>query len=339
MKRFGIIGLGLALLLLFAQAGMAATGIGARGIGMGGAYSAVADDGTAPYWNPAGITQLRFVLTPSYGTFGDWTDVFAFLEDLNEGEYVELPAGELTAGGNLGVGFGSSRLAVNIFADVDMFAAADADGGELAINGKGQGVITMAREFTPLLAVGANLKYVTVVTGMMEESHSGEVFYNSRYGQGSGLAMDLGGMFRIGETIRAAAVVRDFPLGEMTLTGNKTSGVLEQTTTDWSEKYELPSVLVLGGAIKIPLLGTLAAADMETPLAGDGEGRFRVGVEQPILPARLLVLRAGGYTAGSGKFNFTAGAGFKLGPVLVDVAGVWKDGSTNGIFLTAGLQF
>ena len=62
---------------------------------------------------------------------------------------MELPAGELTAGGNLGVGFGSSRLAVNIFADVDMFAAADADGGELAINGKGQGVITMAREFTP----------------------------------------------------------------------------------------------------------------------------------------------------------------------------------------------
>src|SRR5690554_8157272 len=104
MKRCGIIGLGLALLLLFAQAGMAATGIGARGIGMGGAFSAVADDGTAAYWNPAGITQLKFSLTPSLGTFGDWNEIFDFLKELNEGEYVELSSGVLVGGGNLGVG-------------------------------------------------------------------------------------------------------------------------------------------------------------------------------------------------------------------------------------------
>ncbi|HHU81414.1 MAG TPA: hypothetical protein GXZ26_00205 [Firmicutes bacterium] len=339
MKRFGIIGLSFGLLLLFAQAGIATTGIGARGIGMGGAFSAVADDGTAAYWNPAGITQLKFSLTPSLGTFGDWNEIFDFLKELNEGEYVELSSGELVGGGNLGVGINTSRFAVNVFADVDMFATADGSGSELAINGKGQGVITLAREFTPLIAVGANIKYVSIVTGTMLERHEGEVFYTSHYGDGSCIALDLGGMFRIGETIRVAAVVRDFPLGEITLTGNETTGVIETTTTDWTTKYELPSVLVLGGAVKIPLTGTLVAVDLETPLVGDGEGGVRIGVEQPILPARLLVLRAGGYGIGSGKFNFTAGAGFKLGPVLLDIAGIWKEGSATGIFATASILF
>lgn len=340
MKRFGIIGLSFGLLLFFAQAGIAAPGIGARAIGMGGAYTAVADDGTAAYWNPAGITQLKLGFTPSYGVsgdLGDVEDIFDFLKDLSEGVYVKLPAGEATVGGNLGVGFSTSRLAVNLFADADMFSIASDDSGALEINGKGQGVLTMAREFTPLIGVGASIKYVTVVKGMMVETGDS---YTSRYGTGSCIALDLGGMFRIGKTIRAAAVVRDFPLGEITLTGNETTtGLYPSTTTDWSEKYELPSVLVLGGAVKIPVLGTLIAADLETPLAGDEEGTFRVGVEQPVLPARLLVLRVGGYTAGSGKFNFTAGAGCKLGPVLVDVAGVWEDGSGTGVYVTAGLQF
>src|SRR5262245_28629651 len=35
------------------------TGAGARGLGMGGAFIAVADDGTAASFNPAGLSQLR----------------------------------------------------------------------------------------------------------------------------------------------------------------------------------------------------------------------------------------------------------------------------------------
>src|SRR5215471_13675354 len=35
--------------------------VGVRAAGMGGAFTAVADDGTAPFWNPAGLSSGSFV--------------------------------------------------------------------------------------------------------------------------------------------------------------------------------------------------------------------------------------------------------------------------------------
>jgi long-chain fatty acid transport protein len=42
-----------------AASGLATTGVGARALSMGGAFRAIADDWSAAYWNPAGLTQLQ----------------------------------------------------------------------------------------------------------------------------------------------------------------------------------------------------------------------------------------------------------------------------------------
>ena len=46
--------------------------IGARSQGMGGAFAAVANDASASYWNPAGLTRLnKAELTYSYWSMSD----------------------------------------------------------------------------------------------------------------------------------------------------------------------------------------------------------------------------------------------------------------------------
>ena len=36
-------------------------GVGARALGMGGAFTAIADDATAAYWNPAGLVKIEHI--------------------------------------------------------------------------------------------------------------------------------------------------------------------------------------------------------------------------------------------------------------------------------------
>ncbi|OPX24746.1 MAG: hypothetical protein B1H02_02840 [Candidatus Latescibacteria bacterium 4484_107] len=53
-------------------------GVGARAIGLGGAFSAMADDGTAFYWNPAGLARLsRPEVTMMYSSLFGLSDALA----------------------------------------------------------------------------------------------------------------------------------------------------------------------------------------------------------------------------------------------------------------------
>lgn len=79
---------------------------GARAIGMGGAFTAVADDATAPYWNPAGVVYLPYheVLPQHQEKFGN----------LANHDYLGLvwPLGR-TKGHNAALGLGLVRFAVD----------------------------------------------------------------------------------------------------------------------------------------------------------------------------------------------------------------------------------
>lgn len=63
MKKGSIFFLGTITILIIASsvfaAGVSLTGIGARGTALGGAYRGVADDWSAMFWNPAGLTQMQ----------------------------------------------------------------------------------------------------------------------------------------------------------------------------------------------------------------------------------------------------------------------------------------
>jgi hypothetical protein len=80
--------------------------VGARALGMGGAFTAVADDATAPYWNPAGMVYLpyREVIPQHQEKFGSLAN-----HDYLGGVW---PLGG-TAGHNAALGVGLLRFAVD----------------------------------------------------------------------------------------------------------------------------------------------------------------------------------------------------------------------------------
>ena len=140
-------------------------GIGSRAIGMGGAFSAVADDVTALYWNPAGLSRLtkNEILLDHQ----DWIlDV-----DL---EYV---------GGLFKTPFGSLGAAISALhmGEMEVTTTRSPEGtGEKFRAGSIMGQLSFSRNLTDRFSFGISAKYIQ------------ETIYNSK---ATGFALDLGTMY------------------------------------------------------------------------------------------------------------------------------------------------
>ncbi|NLM37716.1 MAG: hypothetical protein GX202_06285 [Firmicutes bacterium] len=302
--------LAIVLLIVLAPLCAAATpGFSARAMGMGGAYTAVADDGNAAYWNPAGITQVKMGLALNGGFEGSLKQIEA-IQKKNPN----------ALDGALGLKGGASLVLKNFGLSYVADRRAALESGTLLktmrIDQTDQVAFTVAHDLTDLLAFGLNVKYVTVETGKFTETGRIAPADND-----NGVALDLGAMAKVGKLVRVGAVLKDCGLTKLEREGE---------ADGW------PTQLVLGGAVKVPLFGTVVAADLVTPLSQGQDTTFHIGVEQPLLG--ILVLRAGGYQDSAG-FNFAAGCGLKLGPVAFDVAASLDAAEVATVYATAQLKF
>ncbi|MBI2619559.1 MAG: PorV/PorQ family protein [Ignavibacteriales bacterium] len=143
-------------------------GIGARANGMGGAFSSVADDASALYWNPAGAASLS-----EYHAMVTYTSLFKDLDiNLNYLALV-LPAGDF---GN----FGLSAVAID-YGKMDVTT-------ELRPEGTGERfsaisyalALSYSRAITDYFSAGITVKYVR------------EDIWNSH---ADGIAFDVGTLF------------------------------------------------------------------------------------------------------------------------------------------------
>ena len=144
-------------------------GVGARALGMGGAFVALADDGTAGYWNPAGLAGLS-----------GWTLTGMYTDKFSQGiQYQFLSA----AGsfGSLGLGVSLIRQAIE---DIPFYG--DGEGETFS---EYQTLWMASLSFAPELEgvgmfLGGNIKYY--VHEILE-------------GKGQGLGFDLGLLVKIAE--------------------------------------------------------------------------------------------------------------------------------------------
>ncbi len=281
-------------------------GAGARASAMGGAFTAVADDATALYWNPAGIARMRNISATFAHT--NW-----FVDINNEYIGCVFPGGLL---GNFGIS--ASFLSMG-----DMQRTTIDDITTLAREDEGEGLptfsssdlalgLTYARSLTNKFSVGFTAKYVREKIAEMSASQ---------------LAFDVGTHYLTGfKTLRIGMAIVNYS-GDAKFSGidlqrdwADTSWPTNYTGNPWeiqSQPFPMPLQFKIGAAYDFKFgRDHLMTTTAEMIHPNDGNEKVLVGLEygwrNPIVE---LAIRGGykydpdWYETKGGMDNMSAGMG------------------------------
>lgn len=340
MKRLSILLLALLVFAVSSQAG-ATELIGPKAFSMGGAFTAVADDASSFYWNPAGLTRSGFMggelsLGLSTNSFGD---LLKFAQSFDNGDLKSIVE-QMQSGQTF-----SGRLTGFVGANVKNFSGGIIINEDLRFDPENEigyrhsekiGNISLGVDVTrPILnlgriSLGANFKVIQR-DEYEYEYKDGQFIMNENLEAKTDqeLGLDAGSLIRITDMVNVALVARNMKL---TL----------QEDNQFSMHIKAPESVTLGAAVKLPFpLTATVAADIEHifPTQYDqATDILHVGVEKGFL-LNVLSIRAGAYgpiqfaenptkalPMFKDKITFTGGLGVNLLGLHVDAAtGVSSD--------------
>jgi hypothetical protein len=287
-------------------------GIGARALGMGGAFGSVADDGTAFYWNPAGLAlseknQISGMYGPQFGTIEHPLANYHYL-----GYAQHLPGGATIA-------FNWIRLAVDdipIYSELMGTRSERYRNGTLRPTGEAEGYFSDTEDafffsfakmnrfdadlgwvYHPVridIPIGINIKWIRQTLGD---------------GEASGLGLDAGAMvrFHLDEFF-------EIPKFGMVSLGMHFQDITK-TTLSWNTKHKdtVPANLKLSVSYAIDFFQPNHVIIVGYDHDSRWRGKDHFGVEYCAF--RHLNLRAG-----LEQKQFTGGAGFSVWIFSVDYA-------------------
>jgi len=245
-------------------------GMGARPIGLGGAYAGLADDASAIFINPAGLglqNRISFVsMSTQVMTFVDY-QVAGLVYPTEWGVFgvgyigATSPAGNYTyMSGTTTVEEGSISYANQLFIFSYGYDLTDQMGGELyAFEGQ-----------TARLSLGADIKYLSQgFSGALRDAPNA-----------SGFDADLGVMYSPASYLTFGAVMQNMYRGK--------EGESITWTTD--EKETLPTTYKLGVSYLV-LDNVTLLLDSDIPARNEQKIAFHAGTEWRVMP--MLTLRIG----------------------------------------------
>lgn len=297
-------------------------GVGSRALGMGGAFTAVADDASAAYWNPAGLALL-----PRPDAQFTHAEVFGSLVN-HDVISAAMPIGRETRNATIGVTL--IRLGVDDI-KVTRDALIEEAGGLVRVNpsrvrlesAADYGLLfSYARRAGDRWSVGGNFKMIR------------QTLVNE--GSSFGIGADLGLLYQAGATTTLGLRAADVTTTQIKWDTGHHETLAPTVTLGGQTTLEIPSVRgQLTPAADVQLaFENLGDADQFS--SGSLSGNLHAGAE--FWYNRTVALRLG---TDSGHFAAGAGLRFRLGPLQrfgVDYAFLDHDAldSTNRVTLNLG---
>jgi hypothetical protein len=240
-------------------------GFGARPVALGNAYSAMASDEHAVYWNPAGLANVKGYITS-----------FSHANQLRIVDYSYVALAAPLPGANHGAG-------------ATIIASGDDLMRELSVH------LGYAYKYGPLSA-GIGLKYRNATFGKNLFDEGAYIVFepdeinlgrmNQVSGDASGFGVDLGLLYQVNERARVSLVYRD-----MVASMNWNSATTNPDAPARGSYSEgLPSELIIGSAVNLRD-NILVTADFRPALTSDTDNVLHMGAEAVFVD--LVALRGG----------------------------------------------
>lgn len=292
-------------------------GGGARALAMGGAFTAVASDPSATFWNPAGLATVtgQELLLMHSERFGD-------LIDRDFAAYTQSVGWSLLGGDSSGIGFSLIRLGIDDIPFTEhLFDELDDDGN---------GVVDDS-ELMDLLVLQDDIRYKS------DQEFALFISYGERLGNGWQLGASMKFIRQSIGQYSSLGIGADLALLRPRLWRGIDFGVKFQdiTTTylSWDTGHNelITPAIVPGLAYNYPLpdwnMSILVAGSLETRFdnrrgadqywTGSASANVHTGLE---VGFSGKVFIRGGFNSGWLAENMTAGAGFRVHPITVDYA-------------------
>jgi hypothetical protein len=279
-------------------------GVGARAVGLGESFVAIANDPSAVYWNPAGLASLqRREVAESHV---DWPADIHY-------DHVTLVLPSRRLGGSVALQFGVLATQIQETTELDPFGTGRTFWYSDVVVGA-----AYARRWTDKLLVGAGVKYLREDLG----SQVGGPLTKA-------VLFDMGSIYYLGlGSIRIATSLTNFG-SALTPSGSYVSpysGEVRQY-----DGYDPPLMFRYGLAFE-PLENSQQrlTTSFEVDQPADNSQTFKAGAEWTY--RRQFALRTG-YNFGADELKYSAGAGFNTD--FGTLHGTLDYAYTNGGFLGA----
>ncbi|NOT35401.1 MAG: PorV/PorQ family protein [Candidatus Eisenbacteria bacterium] len=283
-------------------------GVGARAVGLGESFVAVANDPTAIYWNPAGIASMQ--RTEFAISHASWPADIQY-----EHAVLVMPVARL--GGSIGLQFGALSTEIDETTELRPFGT----GRTYFFSDMVVGAV-FARRWTDKLLVGAGLKYVREDLGA---DVGGPVT--------SAVLVDIGSIYYLGYgSVRIATALSNFG-SELRPRGDGDGGSFVSPVTGEVRRYDGfdPPLMFRYGVAFEPIENSqqrLTTA-LEVNQPADDAQIVKAGLEWVWM--RRMSLRTG-YNFNADELKFSAGAGVvaEIGAAKANVDYAFTEGGALG---------